>query len=60
MEGLRRYHLKMTDTKPATVVCEGNALLVEGTARAKDLEWKEVGYSEELLSVFSFCEILQN
>lgn len=60
MEGLWKYHLKMTDTKPETVVCEGNAFLVEGTARAKDLEWKEVCYSEELLSVFSFCEILRN
>ena len=32
-----RCHLKMTGKKPETVVCEGNAFLVEGTAETKDL-----------------------
>lgn len=36
MEGLGRHHLKVTDKNPETPVCEGNAFLVEETARTKD------------------------
>lgn len=35
-------NLKKTDAKLKTVVCEGNTFLIEGTAKAKEPEWKEV------------------